>query len=166
MRRGAPQLGFPFGARLAPRGIFSDSPFGSPALMFRGNSATNGEGQTGGASFHARLEEPRSQDGERKRRVWADAGKTASVRQQEGARDSKRTTASLGAGRRQAGRWREEWEKRGFRSRPAPCEGLILDVVVGGLANSEGSAVAQRGVCGGRESCCGGRKSQRGGRES
>ena len=27
MRRGAPQLGFPFGARLAPRGILSDSPF-------------------------------------------------------------------------------------------------------------------------------------------
>ena len=32
--------------------------------MFRGKSATNGEGQTGGALLHARLEEPRSQDGE------------------------------------------------------------------------------------------------------
>ena len=30
----------------------SDSPFGSPALMFRGKSATNGEGQTGGIPFN------------------------------------------------------------------------------------------------------------------
>ena len=62
----------------------------------------------------------------------------------------------MGAGRLQAGRWREEWEKRGFRSRPAPFRwrftmskkvlgftsrkwvafwwGLICGVVVGGLA--------------------------------
>ena len=37
----------------------SDSPFGSPAPTFRGKQAMNGEGQTGWASFHARLEEPR-----------------------------------------------------------------------------------------------------------
>ena len=50
--------------------------------------------------------------------------------------------------------------------RPAPYEGPISDVRVGGLADSRGSAVVQRGVCGGGESCFGGRESQRSGRES
>ena len=44
---------------------------------------------------------------------------------------------------------------------------MRIDILLVGIfIIAWGSAVAQRGVCGGRESCCGGRESQRSGRES
>ena len=54
---------------------------------------------------------PPSQDGE---------GNAASLQTRSGTEE----TGDLGAGRRQAGRWREEWEKRGFGCRPAPSCGI------------------------------------------